>query len=57
MSKLEYPDDTKDIMDFLSFKSAALGSLALGPCRCAEGQADKCPPPAPSEHLLNRFGF
>ena len=31
-------------------------SLALGPCRRAEGQADNCPPPGPSEHLLNQGG-
>ena len=31
-------------------------SLALGPCCRAEGQADNCPPPGLSEHLLNRGG-
>ena len=31
-------------------------SLASWPCRRAEGQADNCPPPGPSEHWLNQGG-
>ena len=31
-------------------------SLSLGPCSRAEGQAENCPPPGPSEHWLNRGG-